>query len=358
MDLHNDTYLDSRKNTSFGSQVICDIERNVVKSKGQQIKNIIVKFNIPRNCKTFKTKSKFFVELHPYPRQKIAIPIKENRNYERFTDLLDNGWTCTTYGLESNDDIVAYLSKDDVKFKERPNMIGIDVNAKWFTASVITPKGKILKQMYFGKDIWAKRKKIFERREILQSLADKGSKRADISLERLKHKEKNFVKNRLGEVVRDITNMAIQYNADIAIEDLKRFKSLSRKANKKIMKIPFYQFKILLESRCFDKKIILNIVDSWHTSKWCTHCGAVGQGHSANYSIFKCKNCGQIVNSDRKASLAIAVKSLVERMFQDINQLVFQISTKRVSVNGLLRSNDGVVCAVHSLSTPKENHFL
>jgi hypothetical protein len=115
------------------------------------------------------------------------------------------------------------------------------------------------------------------------------------------------------------------------------------------MSIPFYQFKQLLVSRCFDKQIPLHIVDSYHTSKWCTHCGAVVDGHSSsNYSLFKCK-CGQIVNSDRKASLAVAVKSLLERSsIQTITLEFFQISNRQVPVNGLLRSNEiGCIRAVH-----------
>jgi len=361
MDLHRETYSDSKANTSFNSQVICDIERNVVKCKGNKLKNITVKFNVPRNCKTFRTKANFFVELGMYPRERIAIPIKQNRNYERYMSLLNEGWECKTYGLTSDGQIVAYLSKADTAFPQRRNMLGIDINLKCFAVSVVAPNGKVLKQTYFGKDIWTKRKKIFKRREKLQSLADKGSHRAKQSLRRLKAKEGNFIKNRLGEIVKEITDMALKYDADIAIEDLKRFKPIkkAKKANKKIMRIPFYQFKQLLKSRCFDKGINLNIVDSWHTSKWCSHCGALANGHSsANYSIFKCPNCGQIVNSDRKASLAIAVKSLLERRNHDTTISFFQFSNRRVSVNALLRSDDGVLGgAVHLTQPQMESPF-
>lgn len=352
MDLHNETYSDSKANTSFNSQVICDIERNVIRSKGNRLKHITVKFNVPRNCKTFRTKANFFVELGMHPRERIAVPIKQNRNYDRYVSLLNDGWECKTYGLTSDGQIVAYLSKEDAAFPQRRNMLGIDINLKCFAVSVVTPEGKVLKQTYFGKDIWVKRKKIFKRREKLQSLADKGSHRAKQSLKRLKKKERDFVKNRLGEIVKEITDMALKYNADIAIEDLKKFKAIGRKANKKIMRIPFYQFRQLLKSRCFDKGITLNIVDSWHTSKWCSHCGALANGHSsANYSIFKCPNCGQIVNSDRKASLAIAVKSLLER--NGLTTSFFQFSNRRVPVNALLRSDDGVLGGAVHLTQPQ-----
>lgn len=334
MDLHKETYLSSKENTSFGSQVICDIERQVCKSKAHIFKAITVKYNVPRNAKSFKIVSKDFVELRPYPRQKIAIPIKKNRNWQRYSALIFNGWVCKTYGLKSNGEIIAHLSKEK-EIPQKSNVLGIDINAKHFAISVVSSEGKVLYQTYFGKHIWIKRKKIIERRAYLQSI------RATKALLRLRNAEQNFVKTNLGQIIREIMKISRRFDAEIAIENLKRFKPKGKRFNKEVMRIPFFQFKEILSSRCFDNNIPLRIIDSWHTSKWCSHCGAVGKGHSANYSIFKCKKCGQIVNSDRKASLAIAVKSLLVRNNQTINQTdFFQFTRGKVPVNGLVRRND------------------
>jgi IS605 OrfB family transposase len=211
--------------------------------------------------------------------------------------------------------------------------MGIDVNAKHFAVSVISPEGKVLYQTYLGKHIWIKRKKIMERRARLQSL------NAIKKLKMIRNYERNFVGTNLGQAVREIISLAVRYNADISIEKLEKFKPIGRRANKIIMRIPFYKFKQILEQRCFDYSIKLNIVDSWHTSKWCSHCGALAKGHSSNYSLFKCKECGQIVNSDRKASLAIAVKSLLERKDTTNTSNSIQISKRRVAVTQLLRPN-------------------
>jgi len=358
MDLHKEMYSTCKRDTPFHSQVICDIERNVVRSKGKSIRAITVKFNVPRNCKTFSTKSRFFVELGLYPRKRVAIPILANRNFQRYNDLIRSGWTCKTYGLTSNGQIVAFLSKESTA-ESRHNVVGVDVNSKCFAATVLSPNGKVLKQLYFGKDVWVKRIQMMKRRAKLQSLADKGSHRARRSIKRLKTREHNFVKNRVGEVVRDITNLAIKYDADIAIENLKRFKPKGKRFNREVLRIPFFMFKKNLESRCFDKNIRLTVVDAYHTSKWCSHCGAVAKsGHSTNnYALFRCK-CGLTVNSDRKASMAIAVKSLLVRNKQTFKEsLFFQNTSGPVPVNGLLRSNaDGSSIAVHDFGRPMESH--
>jgi len=363
MDLHKKTYLLSKQKTHFNSQVICDIERNVTKCKGTLLKAITVKFNVPRNCKTFTTRSRFFVEFGLYPHKRLAIPMRENESLRRYRSLVASGWTCKTYGLTSDGQMVAFLQKQEGQAANRRNILGVDVNSKCFTATVLTPKGKVLKQLYLGKDIWTKRKRIMVRRDRLRSLADQGSHRARRSLQRLRRREDNFVKNRIGEVVRDITNLALQHGADIAIERLRRFKPKGRKFNRQVLRMPTFQFRRTLESRCFDKGINLTVLDPYHTSKWCSHCGAVAKnGHTQNYALFRCVKCGQVVNSDRKASLAVAVKALLARnMTHDSNQAAFfQFASRRVPVSGLLRSNeaDGSNGAVHHEPSVMESPCL
>src|SRR5271157_2441339 len=70
---HKKVYSSIKKNTSFNVQVACDLERKVWRSKGKA-RHISIQFNVPRNCKTFSTKSLNFVELGIYPRNRIAIP--------------------------------------------------------------------------------------------------------------------------------------------------------------------------------------------------------------------------------------------------------------------------------------------
>ncbi len=364
MDLHREIYPACKATTSFNSQVICDIERSIARSRGKAMKAMTVKFNVPRNCRTFNTRSKFFVELGLYPGRRVAIPIRENRDFQRYTNLVKTGWICKTYGLTSSGEIVAFLGKKEEAIATRRNVVGVDVNSKCFAASVLTPGGRVLKQLYFGKDIWVRRKRIMKRRERLQSLADQGSDRARRSLERLRTKEGNFVRNRVGEVVRDITNLAKRFEAGIAVEGLRKFSSKSRKYNREVLRMPFYLFRRNLAGRCLDKGISLEVGDAWHTSKWCSHCGAVAKSgrSSTNYALFKCPACAQSVNSDRKASLAIAMKSLLVRRKNEHASGrwdLFQFTSGPVPVNGLLRSDEGAgFGAVRHMPAPMESHLF
>ena len=331
-EFHNSSlYRNCKDSSGFNTQVVTAISRVAVKTKGTVVKHITVKFNVPRNCKFF-SKSMPFVKLGIYPRNTIAVPIIKNGNWQRYEALLKEGWICKTYGLTADLQIVAYLSKEKV-IEPRRNMLGIDINAKHIAISVVSDKGKVLYQTYFGKNIWIKRKDIMRRRSVMQS-----NKNFD-ALRRLRHREYDFVDTNIGQMVREIIKLAIRFDADISIEKLQRFKSLGKRFNKKAMRIPFYKIKQILMSRCFDNSITLNIIDSWHTSKWCPKCGAVGKGHdSSNYALFRCK-CGLIMNSDRKASYAIAVKCLLERK-DSINHKTFQISNRRGLINDLVHSDE------------------
>jgi len=285
--LQDKTYRRVKESTGFQAQVMCDLSRNVAKSKGDHLKGITVKFNVPRNCKTFRTKEFFFVELGMYPRNRLAVPVRKNRNLDRFFGLLGNAWTCKTYGLTPSLGIVAFLSKEGPPLVPRRNVLGIDINNKNFAYSVVTPEGKVLRQGYLGQQIWPKKVHFAERRSLLQSL------NALEKLKRMRHRQRDFVYTNIGQLVREVISIAQRFEADVAIERLRSFSPKGRLFNQKVMTIPFSLFKRILQARCFDNGITLNKVDAYHTSKWCSHCGAVGKGHNGgNYALFRCRECG------------------------------------------------------------------
>jgi IS605 OrfB family transposase len=352
MQFHHKTLTESKQRTDFNVQVRCSLIRDAYRKNSDHVDALTVKFNIPRNCKTFRTKTNFFIELRFSKNQKIAVPIKQNNNYQRFCLNMANGWACKTFGLTRKLQLVAYLQKEQV-ISKRPNVLGIDVNVKHFAVTVLSPNGKVLYQTYLGKNIYVKRSRLMIRRALLQSL------NARKKLKQLRHRERNFVKTNVGQVVAEVLRIANKYNAEVAVENLQRFPKKGKKFNRKVMRMPFYRFKQNLKQRCFDHDVVLHVVDAYHTSKWCSHCGAVGYGHALNnYSLFKCKKCGQVVNSDRKASLAVAVKALLERIEPCSNQscFSFQISKRQVPVSGLIRLNEAISqCSVNQKLLAEES---
>jgi len=366
--LHHLTYSNMRETSFLPSDVVQEARKDVW-ARRKTINDGFKRCSIRINKRWFKLviseRDNPCFKITYSPHKFFVVPIRLDNQLDRFNTFLEDGWSFKNISLLRDGKIAVVLEKE---FPDPVNgrrfVIGVDVGSSTLAAVTIldAKTSKVEKQLYFGRDVAQKQRKYLERRRKLQSYTDKGFGKAKKYLKRLKHKQENFVKTRSGQVVKEILNLAKSYNVSIAIEKLSikgRKNKFNKKANRKINRIPYARFREFLGSNCEQNGIPLQIVDAYHTSKWCPHCGAVNNGHqSGNYALYKCKKCGMLVNSDRKASLAIAVKSVLERTPQDLTKPCFvQISNTRVPVNGLVRPDaDGSTFAVQYTDHPMESH--
>ena len=353
-ELHHLTYSSIRETSFLPSDIIQEARKDIWRIR----KHIINKESFRFNSCSIRLNKKWFryvktkrgnpcFKITYSPKKAFVIPIRIDRQFQRLNDFLKNGWLFDNISLLKDGRISVILEKKfaspDINHRY---VVGIDIGSSTLACASIfdTKSSKVIKQLYFGRDVAKKQRRYLERRAKLKSFADKGSHIARQHLERLKSNQSDFVKTRSGQIAKEIVNIAKQHNAYISIEKLKDLRSrrgqYNKKANRKINRIPYGKFKQFLRSNCEMFQVPIYEVDAYHTSKWCSKCGALNNGHySGNYALYKCK-CGLIVNSDRKASLVIAVKSVSERNKTHELIDVVQISKTRVPVNGLLRSDD------------------
>jgi len=348
-ELHHLTYQKIRKSSFLPSDIIQEARKDVW-ARRKKIKGLFRNCSIRLNKRWFKfrkTKRGSPVFRITYsPRQSFAIPISKDRQWQRFQSFTDNGWSFGNISLLKSGKIAVLLEKEFPKPDDEGRYIlGIDIGSSTLASVTIFDryKKKVVRQYYFGKDVTLRQRRYAERRAALQSLADKGSERAKRALRKLKNKQRNFVKTRSGQITKQIINLAKKYNASVAIERLRNLRAkrgeFNRRSNQKINLIPYGKFREFLKSNAEMFSIPLHEIDAYHTSKWCPMCGALNDGHhKGNYALYKCK-CGFVCNSDRKASLAVAVKSLLERTELSYTNVV-QISSRRAPVNGLLRPDE------------------
>lgn len=362
--LHHKTYNKIRKTSFLPSDIIQEARKDIWKLKKVVDKKTLEyksKLNL-NNC-SIRLNQRWFkfmltnkgypcFKLTYRPRKTFAIPVEIDNQFKRFTNYTKDGWSFDNISLLKNGNIAVVLEKE---FEEpeitQTNILGVDVGSATLAAVSVwdSKKGKVKKQLYLGRDVAIRQRKFEKRRSKLKSLTNKGSGIAKKSLKRLKHKQRNFVKTRSGQVAKQIVNLAKEYDACIAVEKLKiraiktkkgQKGNSNKKGRKKINRIPYYQFNQFLESNGYIYYVSYKQYDAYHTSKNCLGCGAINPGHlSTNYSLYKCKKCDRIVNSDRQASLNIAVKSFLERNLQ-VATLRIQYSRKPVTVNSLLRPNE------------------
>ena len=368
-ELHHLTYSNIRS-TSFLSSDIVQEARKDVWAKRKTVKNGFKRCDIRLNTRWFK----FFTtkrgtpcfKVTYSPRKTFVIPIKADNGFTRFNTFIKDGWMIKAISLLDNKIAVsiekAYLEPTN----NRRYVVGVDVGSATLAAVTVfdTETGKTVKQLYLGRDVAIRQRDYLKRKQVLQSHADSGSENAKKYLRKLKRKQANFVKTRSGQVAKDIINLARSFNASIAIEKLSiqgRRHKFNRKTNQKINHIPYAQLREFLMSNCNEFEIPLDQKDAYHTSKWCPYCGSVNPGHSSvNYALYVCKNCGKVVNSDRKASLAIAIKSALEREYsQGLTTLFTQFSSAGVVVDQLWRPDDEFcVFAVRHITSPMESKRL
>jgi IS605 OrfB family transposase len=344
--------------------------RKEVWAKRKTVKCGFKRCSIPLNTRGFKfltTKRGTPCFRVTYsPRKTFVIPIKPDNGYDRYNSFLEEGWSIKTISL-LNGKIAVSLKKDYPEpFDNRRYVVGVDIGSATLAAITVFDTGtcKTIKQLYLGRDVAIRQRKYLEHRQKLQSHADTGSEKAKKYLKRLKRKQMDFVKTRSGQIAKEIVNIAKYYNASIAIEKLSirgRRSKFNKKANRKINRIPYAQLREFLMSNCEMFETHLDQIDAYHTSKWCPYCGSVNLGHSsANYALYVCKTCGKIVNSDRKASKAIAIKSALEREHsQGLTNLFTQFSGAGVAVSPLFRPDDEFcVFAVRHITPPMESQLL
>ena len=355
--LQKKVYDDIRKESYLPSQVLLNLIRSSFHLKQKPIdkrntERITLDYNIPRACKMFTNNGKLYFAITLRPKHRIAIPIEDNGSVRRFQKHIDNGWKIKQIGLTRNNDIIATISKRKTS-KNYKNILGIDTNSNNVSVTALAPQGKVLKQLYLGKNLYNRKAKILRRKSKLQSYADKGSCKAKEKLRKLRRKVRNINKNAVGEIAKQIHHIADRYESRIIFERLHKFQANKGKnANRKITLIPFRMLAMNTAIRSVETGIPLGYVDSYHTSKWCSGCGSVNPPHDPkNYAIYRCRSCGLVVNSDRKASLAVAVKKFAER------KEYFQFSAKRVPVNALYRGDECIATQATgnavALSDPK-----
>ena len=79
------------------------------------------------------------------------------------------------------------------------------------------------------------------------------------------------------------------------------------KIAKAIQEQNLYRFKQIPTYKCKQNNIQLYLVDRWHSSsKLCSCCGWCNNNLKLTDRVFRCSNCGLVLDRDENASLNIA----------------------------------------------------
>lgn len=296
-----------------------------------------------------------------------AFPIVKDEAWRRYENLVGQGWIsriCMIHRTSSGRYIAQFWLKKEVPTLSTGNVIGVDVGLRCAAAITLLDQktNTPIRQLYLGRDLLSKRKRLWKRKDHLRSLADNGSKRADRALQQLQRHEHNMVNWNVYHIAHQIVGLSKQYHADIVIENLwglrrgvkKKGKKRVKKLNRQVHSMPYGSFRIALGMVSARAGVPMWTVSPRDTSKTCPRCGHVNRGNRPNGRVlFRCVRCGFEANSDRVASLNVA-RRYVESLNRPVERSVLgslqpnhckepsvdQFSTGGVPTDAPIRSNE------------------
>jgi IS605 OrfB family transposase len=152
------------------------------------------------------------------------------------------------------------------------------------------------------------RDKYFKVRCSVQRKGTKGSKKL---LKRLKGREQRFATITNHTISKQIVGKATSLNMGIAIEDLSHIRETTKVRKEQRRKHHSWAFAQLRSFLTYKSKLAgipLEVVQPEYTSKTCSVCHMIGDRQG---KVFKCTNCGNIMDADINAAKNIAQLGLI-----------------------------------------------
>lgn len=213
---------------------------------------------------------------------------------------------------------LTYEQPKTVGYKSDPNRImGVDVGINRPVSFYITDLKHQPYQIAIGDKIQHERMKNVQHRKSLQralayAKGGHGRNRKTATLERLKEKEKNWVKNMNHTISRELIKIAVDNNvAIIKMEDLT---SISNNTNELFLKSwAYYQLQTFIEYKAENAGIKIEWIDPAFTSQRCPVCNEVHKENRDDEDKTKfscinptCNDFQKIKDADINASINIA----------------------------------------------------
>ncbi|MCW3136723.1 MAG: transposase [Canidatus Methanoxibalbensis ujae] len=341
-----------REHYGLHSQIANDLFKDAITilNNGGHVNRVNVPFNIPRSGKFATTRRGNPVISIAGLNGRIVIPIAIDGAYRRFMQFIDYGWKTTFFRFDGKH---IFTIRRDFEISEKYDaIIGVDIGVDTLaTITVLNRNGKVLKQLYFGQDVGHKQRDICLRRSKLQSYAR--YRKAKKALKRLKGYERNYTTTRCWQIAHQIVDFAELYNAFIAIENLSYLcrANGNGKSNRKTKRMPYAKFRVALKTVAGQNGILVMTVSPKNTSKICSRCGCIG----IRKDKFICPQCGYEANSDRNASVNIAIRAGLN-FHSNSHFFKAQSPDGNLAVNPGVFTHDGVGlrCLQHHGSLPMQ----
>jgi len=230
---------------------------------------------------------------------------------------MGDGWAATSVLMTCRYRFLVLLNKNPSSLHTTENVVGVDQNSNGIGVTVMRKAdGRILKQLYLGRNLSLRQIRYENRRAKLQEYRDKEGHRgkAGLKLRELSGRQRDYVGTNTWLLTKRLTDLATHHNATIAIERLHKLRrqkgEMNRKSRRKTNRIPYGFFRHAFIHKSAQLGIPIVEVPPRHTSQTCPRCGRLSRRNRRNWRYFRCRQCGFEANADRVASVNICRKAI------------------------------------------------
>jgi len=328
--LHKKLYKQIKESFDVSSQTVQEIRDVVVEAinsyaqlikKGKstslpKVEEFTVRLNYPRVVSVFEQGKEFdfFFKVKVNGDKRIAIPIECGETQKQLLkDALNGKYKIGAFQLVRRDDwfyFVIPIKKEVEIRQEYDGIVGVDLGLRYNAVITLLYNGKItyVEFLKYWK-LMHKIRMLWHRIDELKSMLPEGqrtSKRIQRMWKRIRRINNWIVHN----ISKRIVEIAKEYNAMIAMENLKGLRPVKGKNSKKnnrrignwvrgkIVKYTIYKANW--------EGIKVKLVNAKNTSKKCHLCGSQGLRAGAN---FFCEHCKHSYNADFNASVNIGIRA-------------------------------------------------
>lgn len=187
-------------------------------------------------------------------------------------------------------------------------ILGVDLGIKYPAYVCLSDDTYKRKSIGCAEDFIKFREQIRDRRYRLQKQLSmvkggKGRNKKLQALDRIKDKERNFVKTYNHMISKNVVEFAKNHKCEsINLEKLTK----DGFPNMILSKWSYYELQNMIEYKAEREGISVKYVDSAYTSQTCSKCGHVDKENRTSQEKFKCIECGFELNADHNAAINIA----------------------------------------------------
>lgn len=202
------------------------------------------------------------------------------------------------------------IPKKEIKLKE-DTVVGVDLGIA-IPAMCALNNNEYIRKSIGSKDEFLRIRTQLQsqRRRLQKSLASTsgghGRKKKLKALDKLKARERNFVKTYNHYISKQVVDFAVKNEAKyINIEDLSGFNG----SDFILRNWSYYELQQFITYKTAQYGIEVRKINPYHTSQVCSKCGHWEEGQRIDQAHFICKECGNEMNADLNAARNIALST-------------------------------------------------